>query len=79
MNKQLFKMHMVKNGDTQAMLAEALRLPQSAVSARINGKTGFRQDEINLIRKRWNLSDQETVDIFFADEVSDEDTNSIGA
>ena len=73
-NILLFKSYMVKNGDTQATLAEAIGLPQSAISTRINGKILFRQDEINSIRKRWDLSDSETVDIFFADEVSNKDT-----
>ena len=79
MNTKLFKIYMVKNNDTQSTLAEALGLPQSAVSARINGKTGFRQNEINIIRLRWSLSDQETVDIFFATEVSNKDTLERGA
>ena len=74
MNTQLFKSFMVMNGDTQTILADVLHLPQSAVSARINGKTAFRQDEINTIRVRWNLSDKQTVDIFFTQAVSKEDT-----
>ena len=79
MNTQLFRIYMVKNNETQKTLAEALNLPQSAVSARINGKTAFRQDEINIIRKRWNLSDKETVDLFFAEIVSEIDTAEKGA
>jgi len=74
MNTTLFKMHMVKNNDTQARLAEDMNLPTSALNMRINGKIQFRQNEINFIRKRYNLSDQETVDIFFSDEVSKTDT-----
>lgn len=79
MNTKLFKIYMIKNNDTQKSLAEALGLPQSAVNARINGKTQFRQDEINIIRVRWNLSDKETVDIFFAYKVSEKDTIEKGA
>lgn len=79
MNKTLFNIFMLKNRDTQATLAEAMGLPQSALSVRINGKTEFRQGEINFIRKRWNLSDQETVDIFFTEEVSEKDTAKKGA
>ena len=74
MNTKLFKIYMVKNNDTQETLGDVLHLPQSAVSARINGKTAFRQDEINTIRVRWNLSDKQTVDIFFTQAVSKEDT-----
>lgn len=79
MNSKLFKIHMLRNNDTQAILAEVLELPQSAISARINGKTEFRQNEINAIRKRWDLSNTDTVDIFFEEEVSDKDTGKKGA
>lgn len=74
MNKTLFNIFMLKNHDNQKILAEAMGLPQSALSARINGKTDFRQNEIDFIRRRWHLTDQETIDIFFTPEVSKEDT-----
>lgn len=74
MNTLQFNVYKVKNNDTQAILAEAMGLTQSALSARINGKIEFRQNEINFIRKRWGLTDQETVDIFFSEEVSQKDT-----
>ena len=74
MNTLLFNVCKVKNNDTQAILAKAMGIPQSALSARINGKIEFRQNEINFIRKRWSLTDQETVDIFFSDNVSEKDT-----
>lgn len=70
MNATLFNIQMVKHNDTQSKLAEAMGMAQSALSARINGKIEFRQNEINFIRKRYDLSEQETVDIFFAEEVS---------
>ena len=57
MNTKLFRIYMVKNNDTQVKLAQALNLPQSAISDRINGKTDFRQGEINAIRLRWHLND----------------------
>ena len=70
MNTILFRTHMLKNNDTQEKLADAMSIAQSALSMRINGKIEFRQNEINFIRKRYKLSDQETVDIFFTDKVS---------
>ena len=70
MNTVLFNIHKIKNNDTQTALSNAMGLQQSALSARINGKIEFRQNEINFIRKRWNLTDQETVDIFFSEAVS---------
>ena len=79
MNTKMFKIFMIENNDTQSKLAEVLHLPQSAVSDRINGKTEFRQDEINTIRIRWSLSAQQTVDLFFAKEVSKKDTEQKGA
>ena len=79
MNKKEFRVEMVKNNDNQTTLAEAMGLPQSAISARINGITEFRQNEIDFIRRRWSLSDARTIDIFFTDEVSAQDTVEKGA
>jgi len=54
------------NGDNQAGLAKALGLPQSALSARMNGHTEFRQREIDEIRKRYDLTADDLQEIFFA-------------
>ena len=70
MNKPLMKAMIAKNNDTQGSLAKALSLPQSALSHRINGTIDFRLSEINCIRKRYKLTDEETVDIFFDKIVS---------
>ena len=70
MNTVLLKVAMLKNNDTQLKLAEALHLPASAVSERINGKRDFRQNEMDIIKKRYNLTPEEMVAIFFAEEVS---------
>ena len=75
MNTTLFKIHMMKNNDNQVKLSEDMGLAQSALNMRINGKMQFRQNEINFIRKRYNLSDQDTVEIFFSEEVSELDTS----
>lgn len=74
MNTIEFRIQMVKNHDNQVELAKDMGMAQSALSMRINGKIEFRQNEINFIRKRYNLSDQETIDIFFTKEVSKLDT-----
>ena len=76
MNKSLFIKHMKRNDDTQITLADAMGMAQSALNGRINGKTEFRKNEINFIRRRWCLTDHETVDIFFTEEVSEQDTIS---
>ena len=70
MNKPLIKAVIAKNNDTQGKLAKALNLPQSALSHRINGTIDFRLSEINCIRKRYNLTAEETEEIFFEKEVS---------
>lgn len=76
MNKALFNKHMKLNKDTQITLSDAMGMAQSALNARINGKTDFRKSEINFIRRRWCLTDHETIDIFFDDIVSGQDTIS---
>ena len=70
MDTKELKAAMKRNDDTQEKLAEALGLQASGVSERVNGKVEFRRSEINTIRERYNLSPEETIRIFFADEVS---------
>ena len=70
MNSNGLKAAMVMHNDTQEKLAEFLGLPVSGVNARINGKIEFRRSEINAIRARYDLSPEETIDIFFAENVS---------
>lgn len=70
MNSNILKAVMVRNNDTQEKLAEFLGLQVSGVNARINGKIDFRRSEINAIRARYNLTAEETVEIFFDENVS---------
>ena len=70
MNSNKLKAVMKLNDDTQEKLAEALGIQTSGVSDRIRGNIEFRRSEINLIRKRYNLSDADTVSIFFDEDVS---------
>lgn len=70
MNTNELKAAMKRNKDTQEKLAEALGIQTSGACERINGKIEFRRSEINLIRKRYKLSDADTVKIFFDEEVS---------
>ena len=74
MNTGEMKAAMKRNYDTQEALAKALGLQTSGVCDRINGKIDFRRSEINLIRQRYNLTDAETVKIFFTDKVSSDET-----
>lgn len=61
----LLRCFMVRYGDKQYDLAKALNLPQSALSARMNGKTDFRQTEMDTIRKRYSLNADNMQTIFF--------------
>ena len=70
MNKNELKAEMKRHDDTQEKLAEALFLTVSGVNDRINGRVEFRRSEINVIRKRYNLPAEDTIRIFFTDEVS---------
>ena len=74
MNSGEMRAAMKRNYDTQEALAKALGLQTSGVCDRINGKIDFRRSEINLIRQRYNLTDAETVKIFFTDKVSSDET-----
>lgn len=58
------KVAMKRNKDTLEKLAEALGLQVSGVWARVNGQTEFRAKEISAIRRRYNLSAEDTVKIF---------------
>ena len=67
MNTNALKAVIVRNGDTQGKLAEAMGMQQSALNNRINGKIEFRRNEINFIKERYKLSMKEVDDIFFED------------
>lgn len=70
MNSLEMKVAMKRHEDTQEKLAKALGLKISGVSARINGKLDFRASEIEKIRDRYNLSNDELVQIFFTSHAS---------
>lgn len=70
MNSNLLRAEIVKNGDTQASLAQQMGLQVSALSMRISGKIEFRRNEIVFIKNRYGLTAEETERIFFEDDVS---------
>jgi len=74
MNKDLLRSVIFAHGDNMGKLAEAMGMQQSALSNRVNGVVEFRQGEINFIKHRYNLTPEQTEDIFFAEVVSKKDT-----
>ena len=70
MNGNELRAQMVRHGDTSQSLAEALGISQSCFSLKINGKRGFTQNEIYIIKVRYNLTPDEVDFIFFNREVS---------
>lgn len=61
---------MIKYGDTQKKLADALGMSLSRFNAKLNQTHGaeFRQTEISYIKKRYHLSAKEISNIFLLAE-----------
>lgn len=71
MNETLLRSIMIKNGDTQAALAEAMGISLSRLNAKINSNGAeFKQTEILFIKKRYKLTAKEVNEIFFNEKVS---------
>lgn len=71
MNSVLFRSIMVLNQDTNKKLAEFLNCSEQTVCNKINENgTEFKQGEIAMIIKRYNLTPEQITDIFFTEKVS---------
>ena len=66
MNKPLMRAEMVKYGDSQKDLANALGISLSRLNLKINGGADFRQAEILFIKDRYKLKHVEMLSIFFS-------------
>jgi hypothetical protein len=67
MNKALFRSTMVLFGDTNKTLASYLGISEKSVNDKINERnTEFRQSEIAAIKKRYSLTDEQVINIFFS-------------
>ena len=65
MDANLFRSKMVAHGDTQADLAKVLSIGTNTLSFKISEKNDFKQSEIEIIAKRYNLTADEIKEIFF--------------
>lgn len=63
-NERLLKSKMTLYGDTQESLAKYLSLTRQTLSRKISGEYDFTQTEMSLIKKRYNLTDEEFAQIF---------------
>nr|WP_314044762.1 helix-turn-helix transcriptional regulator [uncultured Leptotrichia sp.] len=65
MKVNLLKSKMSLYGDNNKKLAEKLNITPSALSRKINGSSSFNVEEMRYIRKEYQLTDEEFIDIFF--------------
>lgn len=66
MNKALLRSVMVLNGHTNKDLASLLNVAKSSISSKINENgSEFKQGEIAIIAKEYNLSPEQIKAIFF--------------
>ena len=76
MNKKLLRSLMALHGDTNKSLAEYLGISEQSVCNKINEKgTEFTREEINAIKRKYSMNADLVDLVFFADEVSESDTN----
>ncbi len=66
MDKALLRSIMVLFGDTNKTLGDYLGICEKSVSDKINeNNTEFKRREIAAIKKRYSLTDEQTIKIFF--------------
>lgn len=72
MNKALLMSVMIKHGDTQETLADAMGISLSRLNAKINQRDGadFDRPEIQFILDRYGLDYATGMEIFFTPKVS---------
>lgn len=76
MNAKLLRSIMILHDDTGEKLAGVIGITPQRFSAKLNEYEGaeFTQSEIRDIRNRYKLTDEQVVQIFFANSVSSKDT-----
>ena len=70
MNQKLLRIKMLNGNDNQSQLAEYLGLSPVTMSQKMTGKTQFKAEEIAKIVWKYNLTPQETYEIFFGNGVN---------
>jgi len=77
MNKNELEAIMKRFGDTQETLADALGISRVCLNSKINERNNasFTQPEIQRIKARYDLTCTQLEEIFFNQNVSNQDTN----
>lgn len=63
-NERLIRSKMILYGDTFETLGEYLGLTRQTLSKKVSGEADFTQTEMSLIKKRYELTDEEFAQIF---------------
>lgn len=66
MDMNVLKSKMTLKGDTQIDLAGALNIDKNTLCLKMNQKNDFKQSEIDMIAKRYDLTGDEIKQIFFS-------------
>lgn len=69
MNVNLLKSKMALKGDTQFDLGKALGITKASMSVKMTGKNPFKLNEVKFIADRYELTNDEIVEIFLNEEV----------
>lgn len=75
LNVRLLRSEMVLHGDTNKKLSEYLGLHPSSLADKINENKGrcFDRKELVEIKKRYGLTNEQFIDIFFGDSVHNQE------
>ena len=76
MNKALFMYFVTAQNLSITQIANQLPISRQALHDRLSGKVEFKVSEIKQLKSILNLATQDVDNIFFADEVSFNDTKS---
>jgi transcriptional regulator with XRE-family HTH domain len=70
MNKTELSVEMLRHGDNQEKLADALGISSVSLSKKINDKGEFSRGEISTIASRYQLTPERLAEIFFAENMN---------
>lgn len=70
MNVTEFRVEMLRHDDTNDTLAKALNVTSVTISNKINGNTDWTRPELSALRKRYSMSNDRFMEIFFDEKVS---------